>query len=98
MEHTTEILLDKGGMEFQFLVTEKLFKIRIHKERRFDSVNYDCFSMKRQGTMSFSKLYNSNGHFVNLTPARVLEILDTMPSTEKTIELRNLALYMSEKK
>lgn len=97
MEHITEILLEEGGMEFQFMVTDKLFKIRMHKERRFDSVNYDCFSMKRSGTMSFSKLYNSNGHFVNLTPTRVLEILGTMPETKQTIELKELALYMSQK-
>jgi len=97
MEHITEILLDKGGIKFQFMVTDNLFKIRIHKDIRFDSVSYDCFSMKRRGTMSFSKLYSSNGHFVNLTPTRVIEILGTMPETKQTIELKELALYMSQK-
>lgn len=97
MEHTTEILLDESGMEFQFLVTEKLFKIRINKERRFDTVNYDCFSMKRRGTMSFNKLYNSNGHFVDLTPTRVIEILETMPENKETLELKELAMFMRDK-
>ena len=97
MEHTTDLLVDEDGQEFQFQVIKDRLKIRIHKERKYDSVSYDCFSMKNHGVMSFSKLYNSNGHFVKLTPAKVLEILQTMPENKATLELKEVAVFMRDK-
>lgn len=97
MEVTTDILNDEHGFEFQFQVVKDRLKIRMGKERRFDAVTYDCFSMKRDGVMSFSKLYNSRGHFVRLTPARVLEILEDLPPNREVEELRKLAVIMKDK-